>query len=91
MSTFEFTIRILGGLLSSYYLSEDERLARKALEAGEVVYAAFSNSTSFPHVFCYRNLTPSLVLIILKPFYVVLYDWLGKSALENKGGTLFQQ
>ena len=25
MSTFEFTIRILGGLLSGYYLSQDNR------------------------------------------------------------------
>ena len=50
MSTFEFTIRILGGLLSGYYLSQDIRLLHKAEEAGDVVYAAFSNSTAFPHV-----------------------------------------
>lgn len=50
MSTFEFTIRILGGLLSSYYLSQDIRLLHKAEEAGDVVYAAFTNNTAFPHV-----------------------------------------
>lgn len=50
MSTFEFTIRILGGLLSGYYLSQDNRLLHKAEEAGNVVYAAFTNNTAFPHV-----------------------------------------
>ena len=50
MSTFEFTIRVLGGLLSGYHLSGDERLLKKATEAGDIVFHAFKNSTVLPHV-----------------------------------------
>lgn len=49
ISVFEFTIRVVGGLLSAYHLSNDDRLKQKAIEAGDVVLASFSNG-AFPHV-----------------------------------------
>ena len=49
ISVFEFTIRIIGGLLSAFYLSGDERLKRKAILAGDLVMAAFPN-VGLPHV-----------------------------------------
>lgn len=49
ISVFEFTIRVVGGLLSAYHLSNDERLKQKAIEAGNVVVASFK-SGAFPHV-----------------------------------------
>ena len=55
ISVFEFTIRVVGGLLSGYYLSQDERLKQKAIEAGDVVLASF-NKGVFPHVFfCHKE------------------------------------
>lgn len=54
ISVFEFTIRVVGGLLSGYYLSRDERLKQKAIEAGDVVLASF-NKGVFPHVFCHKE------------------------------------
>lgn len=50
MSTFEFTIRVLGGLLSGYHLSHDQRLLNKAIEAGDLLYSAFSNNMDLPYV-----------------------------------------
>lgn len=49
ISVFEFTIRVVGGLLSGYHLSSDERLKKKAIEAGNVVLASFKKGV-FPHV-----------------------------------------
>lgn len=49
ISVFEFTIRVVGGLLSGYHLSNDERLKKKAIEAGNVVLASFKQGV-FPHV-----------------------------------------
>lgn len=43
-STFEIIIRVLGGLLSAYDLSGDDRLLRKATDMGERLLAAFDSS-----------------------------------------------
>lgn len=50
ISVFEFTIRILGGLLSAYHLSKDARLLPCAVEAGDVVLSAFDGTHVLPHV-----------------------------------------
>ena len=50
ISVFEFTIRILGGLLSAYHLSNDDRLLPRAIEAGNVVLSAFDGTHVLPHV-----------------------------------------
>ena len=50
VSVFEFSIRVLGGLLSAYYLSQDPRLLEKAVEAGNVVMGAFDSEHALPHV-----------------------------------------
>ena len=52
ISVFEFTIRVVGGLLSGYHLSNDERLKKKAIEAGNVVLDSFKKGV-FPHVFLF--------------------------------------
>ena len=49
ISVFEFTIRILGGLLSAYHLSNDDRLLPRAIEAGNVVLSAFDGTHVLPH------------------------------------------
>ncbi|OTA91234.1 glycoside hydrolase family 47 protein [Hypoxylon sp. CO27-5] len=45
---FETTIRHLGGLLSAYDLSGETVLLRKAVELGDMLYAAFDTSTRMP-------------------------------------------
>ncbi|OTA70141.1 glycoside hydrolase family 47 protein [Hypoxylon sp. EC38] len=45
---FETTIRHLGGLLSAYDLSGETVLLRKAIELGDMLYAAFDTSTRMP-------------------------------------------
>lgn len=50
VSVFEFSIRVLGGLLSAYYLSQDSRLLSKAVDAGNVVMDAFDSDHALPHV-----------------------------------------
>lgn len=45
---FETTIRHLGGLLSAYDLSGEESLLRKAVELGDMLYAAFDTPTRMP-------------------------------------------
>ncbi|KAK5663722.1 hypothetical protein OQA88_4153 [Cercophora sp. LCS_1] len=47
-SVFETNIRYLGGLLSAYDLSGEEVLLRKAIELGEMLYAAFDTPNNFP-------------------------------------------
>ncbi|KAI1381000.1 glycoside hydrolase family 47 protein [Hypoxylon crocopeplum] len=45
---FETTIRHLGGLLSAYDLSWETLLLRKAVELGDMLYAAFDTSNRMP-------------------------------------------
>ncbi|KAH7029002.1 glycoside hydrolase family 47 protein [Microdochium trichocladiopsis] len=45
---FETTIRHLGGLLSAYDLSGEKTLLRKAIELGDMLYAAFDTPTRMP-------------------------------------------
>ncbi len=47
-SLFETNIRYLGGLLSAYELSNEEVLLRKAIELGEMLYAAFDTPNNLP-------------------------------------------
>lgn len=48
LNVFETTIRYLGGLLSAYDLSQRKVLLQKALELGEVLYAAFDTKNRMP-------------------------------------------
>ncbi|CAJ2501058.1 Uu.00g039110.m01.CDS01 [Anthostomella pinea] len=48
VNTFETTVRYLGGFLSAYDLSGDQRLLRKAREAGDMIYAAFDTPNRMP-------------------------------------------
>jgi mannosidase alpha-like ER degradation enhancer 2 len=49
VSTFEFTIRFLGGLLSCYQLAGDERLLRLAKNLGDRLLPAFGSPTGMPY------------------------------------------
>lgn len=49
VNTFETTIRMLGGLLSAYYLSEDELFLEKAVGLGERLLPAFNSPTGIPY------------------------------------------
>ncbi|RHZ47886.1 glycoside hydrolase family 47 protein [Aspergillus thermomutatus] len=48
INTFETNIRYLGGLLAAYDLSLDKRLLSKAVEVGEMLYAAFDTPNRMP-------------------------------------------
>jgi mannosyl-oligosaccharide alpha-1,2-mannosidase len=48
VNVFETNIRHLGGLLSAYELSRDERLLYKAKEVGEMLYRAFDTPNRMP-------------------------------------------
>ena len=50
VKNFEFTIRLLGGLLSSYQLTGDRRLLHLAQDLGNRLYAAFRTPTGMPWV-----------------------------------------
>ena len=50
VKNFEITIRLLGGLLSGYQLSGDERLLRKAQDLGTRLLPAFESPTGLPYV-----------------------------------------
>jgi mannosidase alpha-like ER degradation enhancer 2 len=50
VKNFEFTIRFLGGLLSSYQLTGDGRLLRLAKDLGERLLPAFRSPTGMPYV-----------------------------------------
>lgn len=50
-STFEITIRILGGLLSAYYLSNDDVFKNKAIDLGDRLILAFINGNGIPIVY----------------------------------------
>ncbi|KAJ9622474.1 hypothetical protein H2203_006698 [Taxawa tesnikishii (nom. ined.)] len=48
INVFETTIRYLGGFLSAYDLSGDERLLEKAIELGEMLLVAFDTPNRMP-------------------------------------------
>ena len=48
VNTFETNIRYLGGLLAAYDLSRREILLTKAVELGDLLYAAFDNENRLP-------------------------------------------
>ncbi|HEY2513761.1 MAG TPA: glycoside hydrolase family 47 protein, partial [Polyangiaceae bacterium] len=50
VKNFEITIRVLGGLLSSYQLTGDARLLAKAEELGRRLLPAFESPTGMPYV-----------------------------------------
>lgn len=50
VKNFEITIRLLGGLLSGYQLSGDERLLAKAHDLGKRLLPAFDSPTGLPYV-----------------------------------------
>lgn len=50
VKNFEFTIRLLGGLLSSYQLTNDKRLLDLARDLGDRLLPAFRSPTSMPYV-----------------------------------------
>jgi hypothetical protein len=50
VKNFEITIRLLGGLLSSYQLTGDERLLRKAEDLGQRLLPVFDSPTGLPYV-----------------------------------------
>ncbi|MGZ3184170.1 MAG: GH92 family glycosyl hydrolase [Telluria sp.] len=49
VQNFEITIRLLGGLLSSYQLTGDQRLLAKAQDLGERLLPVFASSTGMPY------------------------------------------
>ncbi len=50
VKNFEITIRLLGGLLSGYQLSGDERLLDKARDLGTRLLPVFASPTGLPYV-----------------------------------------
>jgi len=48
ISVFETSIRFLGGLLSAYDLSGDDRLLSKARDVGDMLYKAFDTPSRLP-------------------------------------------
>lgn len=50
VKTFEITIRLLGGLLSNYQLTGDDRLLQLARDLGNRLLPAFNSPTGFPYV-----------------------------------------
>jgi len=50
VKNFEITIRVLGGLLSSYQLSGDKRLLELARDLGNRLLPAFNSPTGMPYV-----------------------------------------
>ena len=51
VKTFEITIRMLGGLLSSYQLTGDKRLLTLAADLGNRLLPAFNSPTGMPYVY----------------------------------------
>ena len=51
VKNFEITIRLLGGLLSSYQLTGDKRLLALADDLGTRLLPAFNSPTGMPYVF----------------------------------------
>ncbi len=50
VKTFEFTIRLIGGLLSSYEMTGDPRLLTLARDLGDRLLPVFSSPTGMPYV-----------------------------------------
>src|SRR5258705_11836894 len=51
VKNFEVTIRLLGGLLSGYQMTGDERLLRLAEDLGTRLLPAFDSPTGLPYMF----------------------------------------
>src|SRR3989449_7934261 len=51
VKNFEITIRLLGGLLSSYQLTGDKRLLQLAEDLGNRLLAVFNSPTGLPYVY----------------------------------------
>src|SRR5215469_6039594 len=51
VKNFEITIRLLGGLLSAYDMTGDERLLRKAEDLGRRLLPVFASPTGLPYQF----------------------------------------
>ena len=51
VKNFEITIRLLGGLLSSYQLTDDKRLLHLAEDLGNRLLPAFNSPTGLPYVY----------------------------------------
>jgi Glycosyl hydrolase family 47 len=51
VKNFEITIRLLGGLLSSYQLTEDKRLLNLAEDLGNRLLPVFNSPTGLPYVY----------------------------------------
>ncbi len=51
VKNFEITIRLLGGLLSSYQLSGDKRLLNLAKDLGDRLLPAFNSPTGMPYMY----------------------------------------
>lgn len=51
VKNFEITIRVLGGLLSGYQMTQDERLLRLAEELGTRLLPVFDSPTGMPYMF----------------------------------------
>jgi mannosidase alpha-like ER degradation enhancer 2 len=51
VKNFEFTIRLLGGLLSSFQLTNDKRLLALAKDLGDRLLPAFESPTGMPYVY----------------------------------------
>jgi Glycosyl hydrolase family 47 len=51
VKNFEITIRLLGGLLSSYQMTGDQRLLRLAEDLGTRLLPAFDSPTGMPYMF----------------------------------------
>ncbi len=49
VNTFETTIRILGGFLSAYYLSNDELYLQRAIDLGDRLISAFDSQTGIAY------------------------------------------
>ena len=48
VNTHKINVHILGGLLGAFDLSDDERLLEKAVEVGDMLYAAFDTPNRMP-------------------------------------------
>src|SRR5260370_10303404 len=59
VQNFEITIRLLGGLLSSYQLTGDQRLLSLAEDLGNRLLPVFDSPTGLPYV--YVNLRPGQI------------------------------
>lgn len=51
VKNFEITIRILGGLLSSYEMTRDPRLLQKAVDLGYRLLPVFDSKTGMPYMY----------------------------------------